>query len=258
MIRLKKSLGQNFLIDKNILKKITEKINIKNQNVFEIGAGSGNLTEFLLSKNPRSLMIIEKDRNLYNDLLKKFIHNDNIKIINDDILKFNLEKKIKPNSIVFGNLPYNIATKILTNLIKFKIWPPKYKKLILMFQKEVAERIISNSGSSNYGRLSILTGARLQLIDSFVVSKNCFYPKPKVESKVLFLQPIKNDFIKFKNLEKLEKITNLLFTNRRKMINKVFKKIFNNPVELMEKLNIEPYYRPEEIQKEIFYKLVKN
>lgn len=258
MIRLKKSLGQNFLIDKNILKKITEKINIKNQNVFEIGAGSGNLTEFLLSKNPRSLMIIEKDRNLYNDLLKKFIHHDNIKIINDDILKFNLEKKIKPNSIVFGNLPYNIATKILTNLIKFKIWPPKYKKLILMFQKEVAERIISNSGSSNYGRLSILTGARLQLIDSFVVSKNCFYPKPKVESKVLFLQPIKNDFIKFKNLEKLEKITNLLFTNRRKMINKVFKKIFNNPVELMEKLNIEPYYRPEEIQKEIFYKLVKN
>ena len=93
MIRYKKSLGQNFLIDKNILSKITEKkINIKNQNIFEIGAGSGNLTEYILSKNPTSLTIIEKDQNLYNNLLEKFNHHENIKIINGDILKFDLEK----------------------------------------------------------------------------------------------------------------------------------------------------------------------
>ena len=252
MIRYKKSLGQNFLIDKNILKKITEKISIKDQNIFEIGAGSGNLTEFILSKNPRSLTIIEKDQNLYNNLKKKFNHYDKIEIINGDILKFNLEKKIKPRTIIFGNLPYNISTKIHTNLIKFKTWPPKYKDLVLMFQKEVADRIISNSGSPDYGRLSILTGARLKLTDSFLISKNCFYPRPKVESKVLFLQPIDKDYVKSKNLKKLEKITNMLFTNRRKMINKVFKKIFKKPEELMKKLNLKPSNRPEEIKKETY------
>ena len=257
MIRYKKSLGQNFLIDKNILSKITEKINIKNQNIFEIGAGSGNLTEYILSKNPTSLTIIEKDHNLYNNLLKKFNHHENIKIINGDILKFDLEKKIKSNSIIFGNLPYNISTKIHTSLIKFKSWPPKYKNLVLMFQKEVADRIISDSGSSSYGRLSILTGARLKLIESFFVSKNCFYPRPKVDSKVLFFQPLYKDYVEFKNLQKLEKITNLLFANRRKMINKVFRKKFKKPEELMKKLNLKPSYRPEEIKKEIFYELIK-
>ena len=153
----KKSLGQNFLIDKNIVNKIISLKNIKNQNILEIGPGRGALTEKILEKKPKTLTLIEKDFKLYEILKKKYQDNNKVKLLNSDILKIDLEKIINIKSIIFGNLPYNISSQILVKLIKFKNWPPKFTDLILMFQKEVAEKITGKS----FGRLSIITNYRL-------------------------------------------------------------------------------------------------
>ena len=135
----KKSLGQNFLIDRNILNKIIKVGNIdKNSIVLEIGAGYGSLTENILNMEPRSIFAIEKDEKLSIYLKKKFKNKTKVKIINEDILRVINKKFTNKNIIIFGNLPYNISTKILASLIMLNKWPPWYDHLILMFQKEVA------------------------------------------------------------------------------------------------------------------------
>ena len=116
----KKSLGQNFLTDKNIIKKIVSLTVIKNKNIIEIGPGSGALTNEILNQKPKSLSLIEKDKNLSNGLISKFIKEKNLKIFNEDILKFNLEKNMKKKTIIFGNLPYNISSQILIKILRFK------------------------------------------------------------------------------------------------------------------------------------------
>ena len=170
MIKPKKSLGQNFLIDNNIIEKIINLSDVKNNNIIEIGPGTGNLTKKIINQKPKSLLLIEKDQQLIVHLKNEFSSCDKIKIFNNDILKFQLENIVKEDSIIIGNLPYNISSQILAKLIKFKKWLPKYKKLILMFQKEVAEKIIAKHKSSSFGRLAILTNARLRVTKSFDVS----------------------------------------------------------------------------------------
>ena len=126
MIRPKKSLGQNFLIDNNILNKIIKLAEISNCNIVEIGPGTGNLTKKIIEQKPNSLILIEKDKILSSNLKNELEKYNNYKIFNEDILKFDLEKNIKKNSIIIGNLPYNISSQILVKLIKFKKWLPKY------------------------------------------------------------------------------------------------------------------------------------
>ena len=210
MIFAKKSLGQNFLKDKNILKKITDLTEIKNRNIIEIGPGEGSLTEQILNKKPKSLVIIEKDNHLAANLKKKYLKNKIIRVYNDDILKVNVEKVIKKNSLIMGNLPYNISSQILVKFLKFRIWLPNFTDLVFMFQKELGEKIISKFPSSNYGRISILTNYRLKIKNKFYVSPNSFFPKPKVTSMVIHLKPIKNP-ITIKDISNLEKVTNILF-----------------------------------------------
>ena len=258
MLTPKKSLGQNFLIDKNVINKIIKTINIKNENILEIGPGTGNLTEKILKSNPKNFCAIEKDKQLYLNLKKNYSNFKKFDLINKDILRINLEKILKKETIIFGNLPYNISTKILTNLIRFKIWPPKYKKLILMFQKEVAERIKSDFNLSNYGRLSVLTGFRLVVKDHFNISRNSFFPVPKVDSTLIVMEPFKsNDNKNFRNLKKLETLTRIFFNNRRKMINKASKDIFIDYKLTLNSLNISSSLRPGEISKDKYYKLIK-
>ena len=138
---LKKSLGQNFLTDSNIITKIVNLTNISNKNVLEIGPGRGALTNEILKNKPKSLILIEKDYTFSNELKLKYSKNKKIKIFNQDILKFDLEKNLKKNTIIFGNLPYNISSQILVKVVKFKKWPPDYTSVIFMFQKEMADRI---------------------------------------------------------------------------------------------------------------------
>ena len=223
----KKSLGQNFLIDKNIINKIVDLTSVYNRNIIEIGPGNGALTDEIIKRGPLSLSIIEKDFELFNKLRLKYSNNKKIKIYNDDILKFDIEKINKDNSIIFGNLPYNISSQILVKILKFKKWPPKFNDLIFMFQKELGEKVIGEYLTSNYGRLSILSNYRLILLEKFLVSPNCFFPKPKIMSLVLHLRPNDKKYCNIKKIENLEKITNIFFSNKRKMINKNIKKILN-------------------------------
>ena len=189
-MKFKKSLGQNLLIDKNILKKITSLTSFKNKNVVEIGAGTGNLSSEILKLFPKKLTCIEKDKEFAKNLKIFFKDEKNLSIINDDVLKINFKKLISSETIIIGNLPYNISTQILIKFIKIDPWPPKIIKMIFMFQKEVGEKIIANFGNKNYSRLSIITKSRFKILNYFYVSKNCFIPKPKVDSIVIEFQPL--------------------------------------------------------------------
>ena len=257
MIKPKKSLGQNFLIDNNIINKIIKLANINNNNIIEIGPGTGNLTKKIIEQNPKSLILIEKDQKLSNHLARELNKNKNLKIYNEDILKFKLEDKVQRNSIILGNLPYNISSQILVKLIKFKKWLPKYKKLILMFQKEVADKILANHTTAYFGRLTILTGARLKITSHFNVSPNCFYPIPKVKSTVLVFEPFLNKDFNVNDIANLEKISHIFFSRKRKMINKAFKQIFENPTQVAEKININLSLRPNQLSEEEYYKITE-
>ena len=256
-VRPKKSLGQNFLIDKNIIKKITQINTIKNLNIIEIGPGTGNLTKEIIKNNPKSLLLIEKDFKLCEILKKKLQVKDNVKIVNSDVLKIDFEKIIKKDTIIFGNLPYNISTQILLKLIKVNVWPPEYIKLILMFQKEVAQRILAKHNTNNYGRLSIVSNWRLKIIKHFDVSKNCFYPKPKVNSSVVIFEPKVNRSYKIKDILNLEKVTQIFFSNRRKMINKSFKKLFDQNESINKTIKLNLTNRPSNLKPEDFYKMTE-
>ena len=256
MKRPKKSLGQNFLIEKNIIKKILGLINLNGKNIVEIGPGKGALTDEILKFKPKSLMLIEKDFELSKYLYSKYFLVKKVKIINADILKFNFDEIKKDKISIIGNLPYNISSQILIKLLKYKELKYKFNDLIFMFQKELGERIIGKFPSKNYGRLSIISNYRLRIIKKFLVSANCFFPKPKVKSMVIHFKIFKNKSYKINNISNLEKVTNILFSNKRKMINKKIKNILNDKkLEKIPDLNLK--LRPEEISPEIFYKITE-
>jgi 16S rRNA (adenine1518-N6/adenine1519-N6)-dimethyltransferase len=253
-IRPKKSLGQNFLIDRNVLELIVDTVDIANKEVLEIGPGSGNLTSFLLKKNPSKVYVIEKDDELALLLQDKF--SDEIKIINDDVLKISEDKISNEKLTVFGNLPYNISTEILskwiTNLNK-KIW---FESLVLMFQKEVAERIIAESNTSKYGRLSILSNWKLNIKKIMDIKAQSFSPRPKVDSTLLLFTP-RNNIFELEDAKNLEMITRVFFSQRRKMLKKPFNQVFTNAKEVADKFNIDLNLRPQNLEPEIYFKLVK-
>ena len=253
MIRAKKSLGQNFLVDKNIIKKIVNVINIQNRTILEVGPGTGNLTSFILDQNPKKVYVVEKDNELVNQL--KYNFKDQITIFNDDILKFDETSLTDEKLTVFGNLPYNISTEILSKwIIKLNndYW---FDHLILMFQKEVADRIIAKFNTSNYGRLSILSNWKLKVEKICDIKPESFSPKPKIESSLLFFTP-KSKFIDI-NSQNLELITRTFFNHRRKMLKKPYNQIFNGNQNILNKLKIDLKLRPQNLDYEIYYQLTK-
>ena len=256
LIKPKKSLGQNFLIDKNIIKKIVSLISIKDKNVVEIGPGKGALTEEILKKKPKSLTLIEKDNEFSEKLKIRFSGDKSIKIINEDILNFNLEREMKSNSIIFGNLPYNISSQILIKILRFNKWPPNFHNVVFMFQKELGEKIAGKFKTKDYGRISIISSYRLKIIKKFLISPNCFFPKPKINSIILHFKPKDNILFKIKKITNLEKITNLFFSNKRKMINKSLKKIFTDK-EIKSIPSLKENLRPTEVDPETYYKITE-
>ena len=252
MIKAKKSLGQNFLIDRNILKIISELTSIKDKIVLEIGPGTGNLTSFILKKKPKKFIVIEKDNNLASNIAEIF--KDQLNIINDDILNVDENSLATEKITVFGNLPYNISTEILSRWIinlKNDFW---FDRLILMFQKEVADRIIANFNSSNYGRLTILSNWKLSIEKICDIKAESFSPKPKIDSSLLVFSPKKN-FFKINDPKNLEKITRVFFNHRRKMIKKPYNQLFNGNQKVLEKLKIDLNLRPQNLNFETYYKL---
>jgi 16S rRNA (adenine1518-N6/adenine1519-N6)-dimethyltransferase len=257
MFKHKKRLGQNFLINKDIIKKIAD-IGIinKDTNLIEIGPGSGSLTEELLKRNPKQIFAIEFDKDLSNYLekIKNNYQNFNYEI--SDALTFDEKKIFKKNSIIFGNLPYNISLKLLIKWIYSDPWPPFYDQMILMFQKEVAERIVATSNNKKYGRISILTDARLNVKFHFNISKKEFNPEPKVDSSVLSFTPKKNTNFKLKDLNILSDLTKIIFNTKRKMISKTLNKILNEKELKIIDFNNIKNLRPENLDFSFYYKLV--
>ena len=253
-IKAKKSLGQNFLIDREVLEQIVSTCNITNKEILEIGPGTGNLTTYILKKNPKKLYVVEKDDELAILLKEKF--DTEIEIINDDILKINEESISEQKLTVFGNLPYNISTEILSKWI-FSIsknfW---FENLVLMFQKEVADRIIAEFNNSKYGRLSILTSWKLNVKKIIDIKPQSFSPRPKIDSSLLLFTPKKN-FFELNNPKNLEKITRIFFSQRRKMLKKPFNQVFANGKQVAEKFGIDLNLRPQNLEPETYFKLVK-
>jgi len=253
-IKAKKSLGQNFLIDREELEKIVSITDITNKEVLEIGPGSGNLTTYILKKKPKKLYVVEKDDDLAILLKEKF--DTEIEIINDDILKVSESNISEQKLSVFGNLPYNISTEILSKWILnigSNFW---FNSLVLMFQKEVADRIISEFNNSNYGRLSILSSWKLNVKKILDIKPQSFSPRPKIDSSLLLFTP-KENFFKLKDPKNLEKITRIFFSQRRKMLKKPLNQVFDNGKEVAEKFGIDLNLRPQNLEPEVYFKLVK-
>jgi len=252
LIRAKKSLGQNFLIDREVLEKITNVVQIKDKTILEVGPGTGNLTSFILKKNPKKMFVIEKDDDLAINLNETF--KDQITIINDDILQVDENLIFKNKVTVFGNLPYNISTEILSKWItqtNDEFW---FDNLILMFQKEVADRIIAKFNTSDYGRLSILSNWKLNVEKICDIKPESFSPRPKIDSSLLFFSPKKN-FYKIKDPKNLEKVTRIFFNHRRKMLKKPFNQLFNGDQRVLNELKIDLNLRPQNLDFDTYYQL---
>ena len=253
MIRAKKILGQNFLVDHNTILKIINTTQINEKEILEVGPGTGNLTSEILKKNPKKVYLVEKDNELSQSLKEKF--GDQVTIFNEDILDLNEKSLSQEKLIVFGNLPYNISTEILCNwIVKLTDNHFWFSELILMFQKEVADRIISNFNSSYYGRLAILSNWKLNVKKICDISPNCFSPKPKVDSSLLHFTP-KDKWVKIKDPKNIEKVTRIFFRHRRKMLKKPYNQLFNGDQKVLDQLKIDLNLRPQNLNFNTYYKL---
>ena len=250
----KKSLGQNFIQNKNFLEKLSNKI-ITNHNtdIIEIGPGTGSLTEYLKKKEFNNLILIEKDFKLSKILNEKYKSKDNIKVYNEDALTFDLSAVSKSNEVILvSNLPFNISSQLLIKWISYHRWPPFYNKMYLMFQKELGKRITSKINNKSYGKLSVLAQSRCDIKELFEAPSNIFYPKPKVDGIVLEFIPIAS----FSDIDfdKLKIILKAAFENRRKKI----KNSLSDYRFYFDNWEIEKDLRPENIEVKKYCLLAKN
>jgi len=250
-----KKYGQNFLINKNIINTIITEINInKNSEILEIGPGDGALTKEIIKKNPKKFIAVEIDKNLKNNL-EKYFNNYNHKLIIDNSLYFNEKKYFQDNYQIISNLPYNISLALLTKWIHEVEYKPYPSKMILMFQKEVAERILAKPNSKKYGRITVIASAFFKINKILNVDKKNFFPVPKVDSAILVFEKLKKGKIKFNEIKFLEQISFELFNNRRKYLKKKIKKLFSEKI--IEKYSLNQFFfqRAENLSIDIFYKL---
>ena len=248
----KKSLGQNFIFDKSFLNKISNFIKSNSNNIIiEIGPGPGTLTEYLFNKDYKKLFLIEKDQRLIENLNKKFL-SDNATIINEDVLDFDFQNRSFNNSIIVGNLPFNISVNLLYKLTKTIKWPPNQKKMVLMFQKEVANRIIAKPNSKAYGKLSIVIQSRYNVKKLLDVPASIFTPIPKVDGTILEFIP-HNDFSSI-DINSIDKVSKTAFSQRRKKI----KNNMASYIDIISKLSIDQNLRPENLSVSDYCEIAKN
>ena len=238
---IKKSLGQNFLIEKSICEKIVELIKTEN-NILEIGAGLGNLTKQILRKKIKKLVIVEKDNNFLEVLEKlKQTSKQKLSIIIEDAIKLSKENINKYDYIV-GNLPYNVSTKLILDLIENNFCGT----LVFTLQSEVAKRIVSQHSCKNYGYLSVVCQSFFECQNCFYISSENFFPKPKVASCVVLMK-YKSYVKNIKIYTSLKKILHLAFSQRRKNIANSLKSLLPNIKILLDKVEIPYHYRAENI-----------
>ena len=241
-IEIKKRLGQNFLFDINLTDKIVMKSEPLSPTIIEIGPGPGGLTRSILKKNPTKLFAVDKDHQSQLMLKElKEIYRDKLQIIIADAKDYPIWELGESPRQIIANLPYNVGTKMLINWLKHV---RHFEKFTLMFQKEVAERIIANVGNPNYGRLSILTNWLTKTRKLFDIPATAFIPAPKVTSSVIQLIPRSKPIFDI-SFSSLEKITFLAFSQRRKMLKSSLRTV--NGEVILDNLQISSKLRPEEV-----------
>ena len=254
----KKSLGQNFLLDLNLTARIARAAGpLEGVSVIEIGPGPGGLTRALLAHGAQRVIAVERDERAIAALAEIATrYTGRLHIVAGDALEFDPDPQLDgaPARIV-ANLPYNIATALLVRWLTLEPWPPWYDRLVLMFQREVAERITATPGSKTYGRLSVLAGWRTQPRMLFDVAASAFVPPPKVTSSLVELVPRPEPLAC--NAGTLQRVTAAAFGQRRKMLRQGLKSLGIDPIALLAQAGIAPTARAEEISVEGFVALAR-
>jgi 16S rRNA (adenine1518-N6/adenine1519-N6)-dimethyltransferase len=252
----KKSLGQNFLLDLNLTARIARAGgSLDGVDVVEIGPGPGGLTRALLALGARRVIAIERDERAVGALQEVAAHYpERLTIVADDALRFDPRPLLAgERARIVANLPYNIATPLLIGWLTAQPWPPWYDRMILMFQREVAERLVAAPGSKEYGRLSVLVAWRCEAKILFDVAPTAFVPPPKVTSSVVRLDPRPQPLAC--DAELLQRVTAAAFGQRRKMLRQSLKSLGTDPLPLLDEVGIAPTARAEEIPVEGFVAL---
>jgi 16S rRNA (adenine1518-N6/adenine1519-N6)-dimethyltransferase len=254
----KRSLGQNFLLDLNLTARIARAASpLENVTVVEIGPGPGGLTRALLALSARKVIAIERDERAIAALAEIAArYPGRLQVIAGDALGFDPRPLLDGGPArVVANLPYNIATALLARWLTLEPWPPWYDSLLLMFQREVAERIVARSGSKSYGRLSVLASWRTEAKILFDVAPSAFVPAPKVTSSLVRLvprpQPLACD------VGALERVTQAAFGQRRKMLRQSLRSLARDPIALLDTAGLEPTARAEDISVDGFVALAR-
>ena len=252
----KKRYSQNFLQDKNIINNIIALSGgLKDKNVLEIGGGTGNLTRRIIKEKPKKLIVVEVDNDLITPLRKlEYLNQQNVKVIWGDILEFNIMQHFLKPPIIIGNLPYNISTKILTNLLSSS--SQAWNQLILMFQMEVAERIIAKPNSKKFGRLSVLAQHFSIPSIKIKISHKVFFPTPKVKSAVVVFNK-KQNYKKRINSDLFFLVVKKCFSQRRKKIINSLKTYYPNISSILKECDIDPDSRAENLSVEDYHRLAE-
>ena len=247
-IRAKKSLGQNFLLDLNLTSKIARYAgNLKQSDVLEIGPGPGGLTRSLLNEGARQVVSIEKDTRCIAALEEiQSLFPGRLRLLQGDALSMNVTQYLTDPIKIIANLPYNIGTELLVRWLNSKNWPSFWQSMTLMFQKEVANRIVARPGSKAYGRLSVMSQWRCNTKIAFNIPATAFTPPPKVESTVVHFEALNEP--KFPaEVDKLEFVVSKAFNQRRKMLRGALKGHFINVEEGLFSIGVLPTKRAENI-----------
>ena len=247
-IRAKKSLGQNFLLDLNLTSKIARYAgNLKQSDVLEIGPGPGGLTRSLLNEGARQVVSIEKDNRCIAALEEiQSLFPGRLRLLQGDALSMNVTQYLTDPIKIIANLPYNIGTELLVRWLNSKNWPSFWQSMTLMFQKEVANRIVARPGSKAYGRLSVMSQWRCNTKIAFNIPATAFTPPPKVESAVVHFEALHEP--KFPaEVDKLEFVVSKAFNQRRKMLRGALKGHFINVEEGLFSIGVLPTKRAENI-----------
>lgn len=253
----KKSLGQNFILDLNLTSRIAHSAgDLTNSHVIEVGPGPGGLSRAILAAGAPHLTVIERDHRCIDALRDIQSHYpDGLTIIEDDALNVDYRSLVKEDepAKLIANLPYNVATPLLIGWLKSDPWPPWFESMTLMFQREVAERIVAKSGEKQYGRLGVFAGWRCQSNIMFDIPPEAFTPPPKVTSSVVYLAPVAQPLST--TPQALERITAAAFQQRRKMVRASLKSQFADPIAVLEAAGIAPTARAETLSIEDFVAL---
>ena len=247
-LRAKKSLGQNFLLDLNLTSKIARYAgNLDQFDILEIGPGPGGLTRSLLNEGARKVVAIEKDSRCIEALEEiQATFPGRLKLLQGDALSTNASEHLADQVRIIANLPYNIGTELLVRWLTSKTWPSFWQSMTLMFQKEVANRIVASPGSKAYGRLSVMSQWRCDTKIAFNVPASAFTPPPKVESTLVHFESLKEP--KFPaEVEVLEFVVSKAFNQRRKMLRGALKGYFQNVEEGLLSIGVLPTKRAEDI-----------